>query len=39
MVEAVDRLEPGVDFGPMITEAQYRKVLDHFDRPPGPRAL
>ncbi|HEY8527608.1 MAG TPA: aldehyde dehydrogenase family protein [Acidimicrobiales bacterium] len=30
VVEAVERLEPGVDFGPMITEAQYRKVLDHF---------
>ena len=23
VVEAVERLEPGVDFGPMITEAQY----------------
>ena len=30
VVEAVERLEPGVDFGPMITEAQYHKVLDHF---------
>lgn len=30
VVEAVERLEPGVDFGPIITEAQYRKVLDHF---------
>jgi aldehyde dehydrogenase (NAD+) len=30
VVEAVERLEPGIDFGPMITEAQYRKVLDHF---------
>jgi aldehyde dehydrogenase (NAD+) len=30
VVEAVERLEPGVDFGPMITEAQYAKVLDHF---------
>ena len=29
VVEAVERLEPGVDFGPIITEAQYRKVLDH----------
>ena len=29
VVEAVARLEPGVDFGPMITEAQYHKVLDH----------
>ena len=29
VVEAVARLEPGVDFGPMITEAQYQKVLDH----------
>jgi aldehyde dehydrogenase (NAD+) len=26
---AVERLEPDVDFGPMITEAQYRKVLAH----------
>jgi acyl-CoA reductase-like NAD-dependent aldehyde dehydrogenase len=31
VVEAVERLEPGIDFGPLITEAQYRKVLDHFD--------
>jgi acyl-CoA reductase-like NAD-dependent aldehyde dehydrogenase len=30
VVAAVERLEPGVDFGPMITEAQHRKVLDHF---------
>jgi acyl-CoA reductase-like NAD-dependent aldehyde dehydrogenase len=30
VVEAVERLEPGVDFGPIITEAQYRRVLDHF---------
>ena len=30
VVEAVARLQPGVDFGPMITEAQYAKVLDHF---------
>jgi aldehyde dehydrogenase (NAD+) len=30
VVEAVERLEPGVDFGPMITEAQYDKVLGHF---------
>ena len=29
VVEAVARLRPGVDFGPMITEAQYRKVLEH----------
>jgi len=28
VVEAVGRLRPGVDFGPMITEAQHRKVLD-----------
>jgi len=26
----VSGLEPGVHFGPMITEAQYRKVLDYF---------
>jgi aldehyde dehydrogenase (NAD+) len=30
-VAAVERLEPGVDFGPMITEAQFHKVLDHFE--------
>lgn len=30
VVEAVERLRPGVDFGPMITEAQFRKVLAHF---------
>jgi aldehyde dehydrogenase (NAD+) len=29
VVEAVARLEPGVDFGPIITEAQHRKVLEH----------
>ncbi len=29
VVDAVARLEPGVDFGPMITEAQYDKVLGH----------
>jgi len=29
VVDAVARLEPGVDFGPMITEAQHRKVLEH----------
>jgi acyl-CoA reductase-like NAD-dependent aldehyde dehydrogenase len=29
VVDAVGQLEPGVDFGPMITEAQYRKVLEH----------
>lgn len=29
VVEAVERLKPGVDFGPIITEAQYRTVLDH----------
>jgi acyl-CoA reductase-like NAD-dependent aldehyde dehydrogenase len=31
VVEAVGRLEPGVDFGPMITEAQFAKVLDHVE--------
>jgi aldehyde dehydrogenase (NAD+) len=31
VVAAVERLQPGVDFGPMITEAQYAKVLDHFE--------
>ena len=30
VVEAVEKLEPGVDFGPIITEAQYHRVLDHF---------
>jgi len=30
VVEALERLEPGVDFGPMITAVQYQKVLDHF---------
>ena len=30
IVEGVERLEPGVDFGPMITEPQYDKVLEHF---------
>ncbi|HEY7105322.1 MAG TPA: aldehyde dehydrogenase family protein [Acidimicrobiia bacterium] len=29
-VAAIERLEPGGDFGPMITEAQFHKVLDHF---------
>jgi aldehyde dehydrogenase (NAD+) len=28
VAEAVARLEPGTDFGPIITEAQYHKVLD-----------
>ncbi|MET8207697.1 aldehyde dehydrogenase family protein [Streptomyces sp. NPDC005373] len=30
VVERVERLVPGTDFGPMITEAQYEKVLGHF---------
>lgn len=30
VIEGVERLAPGEDFGPMITEAQYHKVLDHF---------
>jgi aldehyde dehydrogenase (NAD+) len=30
VVEEVARLQPGTDFGPMITEAQFAKVLDHF---------
>jgi len=29
VVAAVGGLQPGVDFGPMITEAQFAKVLDH----------
>ena len=31
VVDAVGRLQPGVDFGPMITEAQFAKVLDHVE--------
>lgn len=31
VVEQVRELRPGVDFGPIITEAQYRKVHDYFD--------
>lgn len=30
VVEKVAKLQPGVDFGPMITEAQYDKVLGYF---------
>jgi aldehyde dehydrogenase (NAD+) len=30
VVEAVAKLEPGVNFGPIITEAQYHKVLNYF---------
>ena len=30
VVEAVERLQPGVDFGPIITEAQFHRVLDYF---------
>jgi acyl-CoA reductase-like NAD-dependent aldehyde dehydrogenase len=30
VVKALEALKPGVDFGPMITQAQYAKVLDHF---------
>jgi aldehyde dehydrogenase (NAD+) len=29
VVARIDQLEPGVDFGPMITEAQHQKVLGH----------
>lgn len=32
VVDAVARLRPGVDFGPMITEAQFAAVLAHIDR-------
>lgn len=32
IVDAMAQLRPGVDFGPMITEAQFDKVLDHFER-------
>jgi acyl-CoA reductase-like NAD-dependent aldehyde dehydrogenase len=31
VVDGVERLQPGVDYGPIITEAQYRKVLEHFE--------
>jgi aldehyde dehydrogenase (NAD+) len=31
IVAAVARLRPGVDFGPLITQAQYEKVLAAFD--------
>lgn len=31
VVDAVGRLRPGVDFGPIITETQFAKVLDHVD--------
>ncbi len=30
VVDAASKLRPGVDFGPMITEAQFDKVLAHF---------
>lgn len=30
VAERAERLVPGRDFGPMITETQYDKVLDHF---------
>ncbi|HEX5094725.1 MAG TPA: aldehyde dehydrogenase family protein [Acidimicrobiia bacterium] len=39
VVEAVARLQPGVDFGPMITEAQYAKVLGHFEAARGAGAV
>lgn len=32
VVKAVEQLHPAVDFGPMITEAQYLKVQEHFKR-------
>ena len=38
VVEGVERLEPGIDFGPIITEAQFHKVLDHFATARRPRA-
>lgn len=31
VVERVSQLQPGPDFGPIITEAQYDKVLGYFD--------
>ncbi|MBM3659852.1 MAG: aldehyde dehydrogenase, partial [Actinobacteria bacterium] len=30
IVAVLEGLRPGVDFGPIITEAQYARVLDHF---------
>ncbi|MGW1782507.1 aldehyde dehydrogenase family protein [Streptomyces sp. NPDC002143] len=36
VVAAVDKLRPGVDFGPLITQAQYRKVLDFLADAPEP---
>jgi aldehyde dehydrogenase (NAD+) len=30
VVDAAAKLQPGVDFGPMITETQFDKVLGHF---------
>lgn len=30
IVAILEGLRPGVDFGPIITEAQYTRVLDHF---------
>jgi aldehyde dehydrogenase (NAD+) len=30
VIERVGQLQPGLDFGPIITEAQYEKVLDYF---------
>ncbi|MEU1180371.1 aldehyde dehydrogenase family protein [Streptomyces sp. NPDC005820] len=35
VVTAVERLRPGVDFGPLITEAQYEKVLGLLAGTPG----
>ena len=32
VVDAVGKLQPSVDLGPMITEAQFTKVLEHFDQ-------
>jgi acyl-CoA reductase-like NAD-dependent aldehyde dehydrogenase len=31
VVDAVRPLQPGMDFGPIITEAQFSKVLEHFE--------
>jgi aldehyde dehydrogenase (NAD+) len=35
VVEGAAKLQPGVDFGPMITEPQYDKVLAHFAQARG----
>ncbi|MFD4509949.1 aldehyde dehydrogenase family protein [Streptomyces sp. NPDC058457] len=38
VVTAVEKLRPGVDFGPLITEAQYGRVLEFLAGAPAPPA-